>query len=31
VGWPAQKQDQKAIAIKLAAAAGTLISVPVVP
>ena len=27
-GWPPQKQDQKAIAIKLAAAAGELIPVP---
>lgn len=30
VGWPPQKQDQKAIAIKLAAAAGKLITPPIV-
>lgn len=28
MGWPPQKQDQKAIAIKLAAAAGKLIPAP---
>ena len=30
-GWPSQKQDQKAIAIKLAAAAGDLIPLPASP